>query len=128
MLIDTQAIITDYDGDPVIESRPNPDGTIETIPITARFLIWQALNTQSPNDTWDADERYRRFDLTLRTRQDTADLTESDREFIKTQSGKVNSPLAHGRLCQLLTEQPAQASLPAGQNGSAPAETTTNAP
>lgn len=125
MLIDTQAIITDYDGDPVVEPRP---GTADMIPITVRFLIWQALNTQLPGDAWDADERYRRFDLTLRTRQDTADLTESDREFIKAQSGRVNSPLAHGRLCQLLTEQPVQASLPAAQNGSAPADTATNAP
>lgn len=106
MLVQATQTIKDYEGEPVKEERVESNGSVTQVEVTLRRMIWQALNTpESPNAPWNPDEKMRNFELTLKVHtNDPVQLDESDRTYIIEHSKKVNPPLAHGRLVQMLTD------------------------
>lgn len=111
MLVEINSNVKDYDNVDVYNDEPQPDGTVKTVAVTYRFLIFQALNTPLQNgpEPWNPAEKMQMYDLTVRcanaARGDgVVELDPGERHFIINRSLLVNTPLAHGRLAEKLSD------------------------
>lgn len=112
-IVDVSQPVLDYRGKPAKEASTNGE---DPEPVLLRSLIFQALNTPTQGDARDDEHAYRRYKITAAVfADDEVSLSQKDVAFIIEQSGKVNPPLAHGRLRDVLDPpEPDGGDTPAG--------------
>jgi hypothetical protein len=98
MLIDVTKPILDYAGEPILIDSPTGPKTL-----TFREAAFQALNSVLEGENPAPAEKETIYSLTMKLYSEPAvDLTIEEAAFLKDRSGKVMSPLVHGRLVEAL--------------------------
>lgn len=107
MLVHTLGPLVDYEGE-VQKYAVDLIGdgkAVEVKTMTMRRCIINALNTDLPNEQWDAENKANCFALSMKiASQEPVDLTDEERVLIRSRAGKVMYPLALGRITELLAE------------------------
>lgn len=93
--------------DPVIGYDDKPLLNGDSSPVILRDLISVALNSQEPNETLAAEQKAKIFAVSVKLFLAPAtDFSVEERALIKERAGKTMTPLAYGRIVEVMDREP----------------------
>jgi hypothetical protein len=133
MRINVKQRILDYEGNPILVNKTNPDGTpvlgedhrpIQEPEMLRNYLALALNNTaQGENEVFTPEQKAKIYALTTKLySKKEVDLTLDDRAFIKDRVGKLYGPLIYGRICDVLegeSSEPAPPSVEGSEEAAA---------
>lgn len=113
MKLNVKQPILDYEGNPLMVNKTNPDGSpvydenkkMIQVAETLRSYLVTALNNivQGENETFTVEQKAKVYALTTKIyKSKEVNLTVDDLAFIKDRVGKVYGALVYGRICDIL--------------------------
>ena len=126
MRLNMKQPVLDYEGQPLMVNKTNPDGTpvlgedhktVQEPELLRNYLALALNNTaQGENEVFTPEQKSKIYALTTKLySKKEIDLTLDDRAFLKERVGKVYGPLIFGRICDILEDN--ESKVPAPDDG-----------
>lgn len=92
-----------------LKDYENKDLEKDGKPFVIRDAFIIALNSQMPNEVITAEDKSRIYQISMKLfKGNEVDLSLDERSFIKKRADKFLSPLAYGRVCEILEDNTTQ--------------------